>query len=128
MNADREPTELILLPSLRAHRGPQGGFVMTQKYMNGAAAFARRWPGPVTSLVELNSMPSSDMDHVEVTPGAFETELELRADDPATLEQRIPVAFRGTNGGVVQAVGHSHRLYQRIHAADRTPDRGRRYG
>lgn len=89
MNADREPTELILLPSLRAHRGPQGGFVMTQKYMNGAAAFARRWPGPVTSLVELNSMPSSDMDHVEVTPGAFETELELRADDPATLEQRI---------------------------------------
>jgi colanic acid/amylovoran biosynthesis glycosyltransferase len=89
MTSTADPTELILLPSLRAHRGPQGGLVMTQKYMNGAAAFARRWPGPVTSLVTLDSMPSSDMDHIEVTPGAFETELELRPTDPAALEQRL---------------------------------------
>lgn len=89
MSTDTDPTELILLPSLNAHRGPRGGLVMTQKYMNGSAAFARRWPGPVTSLVTLDSTPSSNMDHVEIMPGTAETDLELRPDDPAALAHRI---------------------------------------
>lgn len=89
MNMAMTSAELILLPSLTAHRGPNGGLVMTQKYMNGAAAFARRWPGRVTSLVTLSGTPSSDMDHVEVTRGAFETELEVRPVDLDALAERI---------------------------------------
>ncbi len=97
MKTAMNSAELILLPPLAAQRGPHGGLVMTQKYMNGAAAFARRWPGPVTSLVTLSSTPSSDMDHVEVTPGAFETELEVR---PVGLDA---LAARIANAAVVLA-------------------------
>ena len=57
--------ELIILPVLKAMRGPRGGLVMTQKYLNGAAAYAKTWPGPVTSLVELTDTPTTDMAQLE---------------------------------------------------------------
>ncbi len=81
--------ELIILPVLKATRGPRGGFVLTQKYMNGAAAYAKTWPGPVTSLIELTDAPTTDMDHVEVMPGEAETGLELRPKTQDALAQRI---------------------------------------
>ena len=62
--------ELVLLPSLRAHRGPNGGLVLTQKFLNGVAKYAKTWPGQVTALVEISPTPTSDMDHVEVMPEA----------------------------------------------------------
>lgn len=89
MIASGDPAELILLPSLTAHRGLQGGLVMTQKYLNGAAAFAKRWPGPVTTLVSLANTPSSDMDHVEVMPGMPGTNLEIRPGNLDVLGKRL---------------------------------------
>lgn len=83
------PTELILLPSLRAQRGPRGGLILTRKYMEGAAEYARNWPGPVASLVELDETPTTDMDHVEYMPGEGETALELRPSDPEALAKRL---------------------------------------
>ncbi len=89
MTSRQTPTELILLPSLTAHHGPQGGLVLTQKYMNGAAAFAKHWPGPVSSLVKLSGTPTTDMDHVEILPGSALTSLEQRPTDPDALAQRL---------------------------------------
>ncbi len=87
-----EPTELILLPSLKAHRGPRGGLVLTQKYLDGAAEYARFWPGPVTSLVEVQAEITTDMDHVEVLPGEGETGLEHRPVDEKALSERLQSA------------------------------------
>lgn len=87
-----EPTELILLPSLAAQRGRRGGLILTQKYMSGAAEFAKYWPGPVTSLVQVTDTPTSDMDHVEFLPDEAETGLELRPDGEQMLERRLASA------------------------------------
>ena len=38
-----------------ASEAPNGGLVMTQKFLDGTAEYARTWPGPVTSLVELEA-------------------------------------------------------------------------
>lgn len=84
-----KPTELLLLPSLRATRGPNGGLVLTRKYMNGAAEYARHWPGPVTTLAYLDDHPSNDMDHAEFMPGEGETGLEVRPTDPEAQAERL---------------------------------------
>lgn len=89
MREGTETTELVLLPSLRAQRGPRGGLVLTRKYLSGAAEYARFWPGPVSSLVALRSAPTTDMDHIEVLPGEAETELELRPSDENALANRL---------------------------------------
>jgi glycosyltransferase involved in cell wall biosynthesis len=86
--------ELILLPSLKAERGPGGGLVLTQKYLEGAAAFARSWPGPVTSLVRLTDQPGTDMDLVEIAPGPGDpqtgrTGIEHRPADGPELVARL---------------------------------------
>jgi len=81
--------ELVLLPSLRAQLGPKGGFVLTQKYLNGAAQYARSWPGPVVSLVRMDTSRTSDMDHVEVFAAHCETGLERRPEDPGELIERL---------------------------------------
>lgn len=65
------PAELVLLPSLKARAGAHGGVLLTQKYLDGAAAYARVWPGPVTSLLRRSELPSWDMDAVEIQPGEY---------------------------------------------------------
>lgn len=82
-------TELVLLPSLKAHIGPNGGLVLTQKFLNGVAQYARIWPGKVTALVEIRSTPTSDMDHVEVMPDQSRAPVELRPDTEAGLRARL---------------------------------------
>ncbi len=85
----RKPTELLLLPSLRAKLGPNGGLVLTRKYMNGAAEYAKHWPGPVTTLAYLVDQLSDDMDHAEFMPGDGETGLEARPTDPEAQAERL---------------------------------------
>lgn len=87
--AEPRTHELILLPSLLAQKGPSGGWVLTQKFINGVAEYAKCWPGAVTTLVRINDRPSSDMDHVEVSRGQLSFELEQRPDDEEAFTQRI---------------------------------------
>lgn len=86
------PNELILLPSLKAQRGPRGGLVLTRKYMAGAEEYARHWPGPVTSLVELSAVPTTDMDHAEFLSGEGGTRLEIRPATSEALARRLESA------------------------------------
>lgn len=83
------PRELVILPSLRARRGPGGGLVLTGKYLDGAAAFARGWPGPAVSLVGLTDRAGGDFDPVEVFGSARGAAVEIRPDDPAALAARL---------------------------------------
>jgi colanic acid/amylovoran biosynthesis glycosyltransferase len=89
---DTAARELIVLPSITAHRGPRGGLVLTQKYLNGVAAYADGWPGPVVSLVRLSDKPTTDMDHVEVLPGQERTEFEVRPKSSDELARRLSKA------------------------------------
>ena len=86
MPDDASNAELILLPALKALRSPRGDLRLTQKYLDGVAMFARYWPGPVTSLVEITKQPSTEMDLVEVdlTDG-----FEIRPANPARLVRRL---------------------------------------
>ena len=80
--------ELILIPVLKAHRGPNGGLVLTQKYLDGAVEYAKHWDGPVTTLAEVSQTPSTDMDHVEVQA---DCEAQSRIEErPKTLDTLIP--------------------------------------
>ena len=81
--------ELVLMPSLKANVGPRGGLVLTQKFLNGIAEYAKSWPGPVTALVEVSEAPTSDMDRVEVLPDAGRAPLELRPPTEASLRTRL---------------------------------------
>lgn len=81
--------ELVLMPSLKAHVGSRGGLVLTQKFLNGVAEYAKSWPGRVTALVEISKTYSSDMDHVEVLPDDGKAPLELRPGNAAELRARL---------------------------------------
>jgi colanic acid/amylovoran biosynthesis glycosyltransferase len=82
-------TELVVLPPLKAQLGQQGGYVLTKKYMEGVAEFAKTWPGPVTSLVEITQTPSTDMDHAEFALDHPDTPLEKRPDTQVALADRL---------------------------------------
>jgi colanic acid/amylovoran biosynthesis glycosyltransferase len=86
------PVELILLPSLRARVGANGNVLLTQKYLDGAAAYARAWPGPVTSLFRPSNATSWDMDVVEIAPGNCSDDghaVEMLPTDRHALEARL---------------------------------------
>ncbi len=89
MAQDFGPDELILLPSLKAQRGPRGGLVLTQKFLNGVAEYAKTWPGRVTTLVRIRETPTSDMDHVEVMPDEVHLGLEVRPQSDDALALRL---------------------------------------
>lgn len=86
---DDAANELLVLPVLKANRGPNGGFVLTAKYLDGVAEYAKTWPGPVTSLIEISETKTTDLDHVEVMPGDTEARLELRPTTQDALANRI---------------------------------------
>lgn len=83
------PNEFIMLPALKAQPGPNGGFMVTQKYLDGAAAYAEHWPGPVTHIVELKSTQSTNMDVVEAPPSFGTSRFEWRPKTAKALEERL---------------------------------------
>ncbi len=92
--------ELILLPVLSANAGPGGGLVLTQKYLDGAAEYAKTWPGPVTTLARVTQVPIRDMDPAEALPGTGPTGVERRPPDGPELAARLKdaaaaIAFLG---------------------------------
>jgi hypothetical protein len=78
--------ELLLLPALKAIRGPRNELLLTQKYLDGVDMLARFWPGSVTSLVEVTGAPSTEMDLVEVDRSKG---VELRPRNLASLAKRL---------------------------------------
>lgn len=84
--------ELILLPSLKAHRNSNGRLMVTQKYLNGAAEYAKSWPGPVTSLFDISPSQSTDFDQVEVDGEMEGHVVELRPRDSRSLARRLQSA------------------------------------
>lgn len=88
MTSDTTP-ELIILSSLKARRGAAGRLILTQKFLDGVAEYARTWPGTVTTLVGLDTRPGVDMDQVETNLEHSDYGLELRPKDPKELATRL---------------------------------------
>ena len=84
--------ELILLPVLKAQKAASGPLIVTQKYLNGAAEYAKSWPGPVTSLFDVSPLPSTDLDHVEVAGDIGGHAIEIRSRDLKVLARRLQSA------------------------------------
>jgi glycosyltransferase involved in cell wall biosynthesis len=80
---------LVVLSNLPAQVGARGGLVLTQKFVNGVAEYAKTWPGRVAALVRLSDTRSSDMDHVEVMPDQLPFALELRPTATEEMERRL---------------------------------------
>jgi colanic acid/amylovoran biosynthesis glycosyltransferase len=85
-------TELILLPVLKAHKATSGRLIVTQKYLNGATEYAKSWPGPVTSLFDVSSSASTDLDHVEFAGDVGGHIIEIRPRDSEVLARRLQSA------------------------------------
>jgi glycosyltransferase involved in cell wall biosynthesis len=80
---------MFLLPAMRAAPTAGGGFVLTQKFVQGATEYARQWPGPVVVLVEPSPETDGNLDPVEVFPGDVAFGLEALPRDPAMLAARL---------------------------------------
>jgi hypothetical protein len=78
---------LTILPALRAGRCDDGGFRLTRKFLDGLLAYAQRWPGPVRVWMAPAQGADSNLDHVEVRPGALPLHLGWLEPDPASLER-----------------------------------------
>jgi len=89
MTAAARTDELVLFPSLMAVKGPNGGLILTQKFLNGCAIFARNWPGRVRVLLELTDEQTTDMDRVEAQDGEHPFSLEIRPESDAALESAL---------------------------------------
>lgn len=76
---------LVILPSLRT---PAGAPTLTRKFIEGAAAFAARWPGEVQVLIEAAATASDDLDHVryDAEPRPFSLEV-VDYKDPSLAER-----------------------------------------
>jgi glycosyltransferase involved in cell wall biosynthesis len=88
-SASAQTNELILLPALKAYRAASGRMVITKKYHDGAAEYAKSWPGPVVSLFDIAATPFSDLDHYEIDAHSDGHFVETRPADPHALAARL---------------------------------------
>lgn len=84
--------ELIILSNLKARRSAAGRLIMTQKFLDGVAEYARNWPGTVTTLVGLDTRPGIDMDQVETDLTNDSVRMELRPETPEGMANRLEKA------------------------------------
>ena len=88
-NCQADLRELLVMANIRAYRDVQGRLLLTRKFIEGVAAFARGWPGPVTVLIRVSDKRFSDLDPVEVLPGQLPFGFEIRPETPSGLAQRL---------------------------------------
>lgn len=81
--------ELIILPSLGANRGPTGGLILTQKFLDGVAEYGKSWPGSVSVLVSLAEGVTTDMDRVEFLHSHHDYTVEERPSNLGALSNRL---------------------------------------
>lgn len=59
---------LLVLPALTAYPASNGAFVLTRKFIEGATAYAERWPGQVVVAVERAETRGDHLDSLAVHP------------------------------------------------------------
>jgi len=80
---------LCVLPSLRVGQDSDGRIVLTRKFIDGAAAYARLWPGPVVVCAARRMEEDSNLDLMSVDAGDLPFAFLWREDSPAALAEQI---------------------------------------
>jgi colanic acid/amylovoran biosynthesis glycosyltransferase len=76
-------TTLAVVPSLTARAVPNGGVVLTKKFINGMRKYVEYWDGPVAAFMEPAHVPTSNLDEIEINPAKLPFTLKIvRFDDP----------------------------------------------
>jgi colanic acid/amylovoran biosynthesis glycosyltransferase len=90
--------ELVILSPLATIASPRGGFVLTQKFIDGVMEYQKHWHGLVRVLLPRAVHTSNDLDHVEVTPAdaPFGLEWMQQAAAPAMSQLRGAAVVLGT--------------------------------
>lgn len=88
-NRMADARELLVMANIRAYRDPRGCLLLTRKFIEGVAAYASRWPGPVTVLIRISDKLFNDLDPVEVVPGQLSFGFEIRPETTPDLAQRM---------------------------------------
>lgn len=88
-NSPSDTRELLVMANIRAYRDPRGCLLLTRKFIEGVASYARNWPGPVTVLIRISDMPFDDLDPVEIVPERLSFGLEMRPETMSGLAQRL---------------------------------------
>jgi glycosyltransferase involved in cell wall biosynthesis len=107
------PTVLVV-PTLRAQRGPSGNMMLTRKYLSGLDAFAAVWPGKVASVLRVSSAPQDGhLDPAEHDPSRSRFQLhEVGADmsgiDPHLRASSVVII---TDGGETERVARQCRRF-----------------
>ena len=83
---------LYVLPSLRAAAEPDGRIVLTRKFLDGAAAYAERWPGPVVVCMRRQTGADTNLDQVSVRPGDLPFAFQWLEDDARAVAEQIAPA------------------------------------
>ena len=80
---------LCVLPSLRVGQDSNGRIILTRKFIDGAAAYARLWPGPVVVCAARWMEEGSNLDQVAVDAGDLPFAFRWREDSPAAFAEQI---------------------------------------
>lgn len=81
--------ELLVAPALKAVRHGDGRIGLTRKFVEGMAAYARYWPGPVTALMQEAEGADSNLDHLAVPPDELPFSCEWLPADRAARTSRL---------------------------------------
>jgi len=80
---------LYVVPALKAGRASDGRVVITRKFVEGAAEYAKRWPGPVVVCMEPRSGDDSNLDNAEYDLRALPFGFQWLARDAAGIRRQL---------------------------------------
>jgi colanic acid/amylovoran biosynthesis glycosyltransferase len=85
----RERPTLLIVPNLEAVRDPGGDIRITRKFLEGAAIYARLWPGSVRVWMGARNCPTTNLDEMVYEPGTWPFELEIAPPHGAEADKAI---------------------------------------
>jgi glycosyltransferase involved in cell wall biosynthesis len=80
---------LLVLPALDAYVDADGHAHATRKFVDGAQAYARAWPGPVTVVLQPTSRPSNNLDNVRIAPAALDFDFRVMSHRDERLHDLV---------------------------------------
>lgn len=80
---------LIVLPALDAYVDADGHAHATRKFVDGAQAYARAWPGPVTVVLQPTSRLSNNLDNVRIEPASLGFDFRVMSHRDERLQHLV---------------------------------------
>jgi glycosyltransferase involved in cell wall biosynthesis len=78
---------LVIVSPVATSEASRGGFVLTQKFIDGVTEMQKHWGGAVRVLVPRAAKVGNDLDHREVRPGEVDFELAWFEAGAVPIEQ-----------------------------------------